>query len=78
MKRLLTTTSQAHRHHSRETAACHIPRRRAGLLCSAVLSPAWWQAFFHHDGWAPGAIDLDDETIAFLIAYHMPCPGSWL
>src|SRR5829696_6456736 len=22
---------------------------------------------FHHDGWAPGAIDLDDETLAFFI-----------
>jgi pimeloyl-ACP methyl ester carboxylesterase len=24
---------------------------------------------FHHDGWAPGAIDLDDETIAFSVDY---------
>ena len=24
---------------------------------------------FHHDGWAPGAIDLDDETLAFFIDY---------
>jgi pimeloyl-ACP methyl ester carboxylesterase len=24
---------------------------------------------FHHDGWAPGAIDLDDETLAFFADY---------
>jgi pimeloyl-ACP methyl ester carboxylesterase len=24
---------------------------------------------FHHDGWAPGAIDLDDETVAFFTEY---------
>jgi pimeloyl-ACP methyl ester carboxylesterase len=24
---------------------------------------------FHHDGWAPGAIDLDDETLAFFVDY---------
>jgi pimeloyl-ACP methyl ester carboxylesterase len=24
---------------------------------------------FHHDGWAPGAIDLDDETEAFFLEY---------
>ena len=25
---------------------------------------------FHHNGWAPGAIDLDQETTAFFVAYH--------
>jgi pimeloyl-ACP methyl ester carboxylesterase len=25
---------------------------------------------FHHNGWAPGAIDLDEETTAFFTAYH--------
>ena len=25
---------------------------------------------FHHEGWAPGAIDLDEETTAFFTAYH--------
>jgi pimeloyl-ACP methyl ester carboxylesterase len=25
---------------------------------------------FHHGGWAPGAIDLDEETTAFFVAYH--------
>jgi pimeloyl-ACP methyl ester carboxylesterase len=25
---------------------------------------------FHHDGWAPGAIDLDDETVAFFVDYR--------
>jgi pimeloyl-ACP methyl ester carboxylesterase len=24
---------------------------------------------FHHEGWAPGAIDLDEETVAFFIDY---------
>jgi pimeloyl-ACP methyl ester carboxylesterase len=24
---------------------------------------------FHHDGWMPGAIDLDDETVAFFVDY---------
>lgn len=24
---------------------------------------------FHHEGWAPGAIDLDDETVAFFVDY---------
>jgi pimeloyl-ACP methyl ester carboxylesterase len=25
---------------------------------------------FHHDGWAPGVIDLDEETTAFFTEYH--------
>jgi pimeloyl-ACP methyl ester carboxylesterase len=25
---------------------------------------------FHHDGWAPGAIDLDEETTAFFTEFH--------
>lgn len=25
---------------------------------------------FHHDGWAPGAIDLDEEATAFFTDYH--------
>jgi len=25
---------------------------------------------FHHDGWTPGAIDLDEETTAFFIGYY--------
>jgi pimeloyl-ACP methyl ester carboxylesterase len=25
---------------------------------------------FHHNGWAPGAIDLDEETTAFFVEYH--------
>ncbi len=32
---------------------------------------------FHHDGWAPGAIDLDEETTAFFIDYHgAVCPDG--
>jgi pimeloyl-ACP methyl ester carboxylesterase len=25
---------------------------------------------FHHDGWTPGAISLDDEAMAFFVAWH--------
>lgn len=25
---------------------------------------------FHHDGWLPGAIDLDEETTSFFVDYH--------
>jgi pimeloyl-ACP methyl ester carboxylesterase len=32
-----------------------------GLVVSAGV--------FHHDGWAPGAIDMDDETVAFFADY---------
>ena len=27
-------------------------------------------AVFHHDAWAPGAIDLDDDVLAFFDDYH--------
>jgi len=27
-------------------------------------------AVFHHEGWAPGAIDMDAETVAFFVDYH--------
>ena len=39
---------------------------RPDLVRKLVLSAG----VFHHDGWAPGAIDLDEETTAFFIAYH--------
>ena len=38
---------------------------RPDLVRKLVLSAG----VFHYDGWAPGAIDLDDETIAFFIDY---------
>ena len=38
---------------------------RPDLVRKLVLSAG----VFHHDGWAPGAIDLDDETIAFFTDY---------
>jgi len=25
---------------------------------------------FHHEGWAPGVIDLDEETTAFFVEFH--------
>jgi pimeloyl-ACP methyl ester carboxylesterase len=42
-------------------AALERPDLVRGLVFSAGV--------FHHDGWAPGAIDLDDETIAFFTDY---------
>ena len=38
---------------------------RPDLVRKLVLSAG----VFHHDGWAPGAIDLDHETIAFFTDY---------
>jgi hypothetical protein len=38
---------------------------RPDLVRKLVLSAG----VFHHDGWAPGAIELDDETIAFFNDY---------
>jgi pimeloyl-ACP methyl ester carboxylesterase len=40
--------------------------RRPDLVCRLVVAAG----VFHHDGWAPGAIDLDEETTAFFTAYH--------
>jgi pimeloyl-ACP methyl ester carboxylesterase len=40
--------------------------RRPDLVRRLVVAAG----VFHHDGWAPGAIDLDEETTAFFTAYH--------
>ncbi len=40
--------------------------RRPGLVRRLVFAAG----VFHHDGWTPGAIDLDDETTAFFIDYQ--------
>jgi pimeloyl-ACP methyl ester carboxylesterase len=40
--------------------------RRPDLIRRLVFA----SGVFRHDGWAPGAIDLDDETTAFFTAYH--------
>jgi pimeloyl-ACP methyl ester carboxylesterase len=40
--------------------------RRPDLVRKLVLA----SGVFHHDGWAPGAIDLDEETMAFFVDYH--------
>jgi pimeloyl-ACP methyl ester carboxylesterase len=40
--------------------------RRPDLVRRLVFA----SGVFHHDGWAPGAIDLDEETTAFFVAYH--------
>jgi pimeloyl-ACP methyl ester carboxylesterase len=39
--------------------------RRPDLVRSLVFSAG----VFHHEGWAPGAIDLDEETVAFFRDY---------
>ena len=39
--------------------------QRPNLVRRLVLSAG----VFHHEGWAPGAIDLDDETVSFFIDY---------
>ena len=43
-------------------AALHRPDLVRRLVFAAAV--------FHHDGWAPGAIDLDEETTAFFVDYH--------
>ncbi len=40
--------------------------RRPDLVWRLVFA----SGVFHHDGWAPGAIDLDEETTAFFTEYH--------
>jgi pimeloyl-ACP methyl ester carboxylesterase len=40
--------------------------RRPDLVPRLVFA----SGVFHHDGWAPGAIDLDEETTAFFVEYH--------
>ncbi len=40
--------------------------RRPDLVRRLVFA----SGVFHHDGWAPGAIDLDDQTMAFFIDFH--------
>ncbi|MDQ3156829.1 MAG: hypothetical protein M3Q98_08905 [Actinomycetota bacterium] len=45
------------------------------MLLVALLRPdlvrrlVFGSGVFHHDGWLPGAIDLDEETTAFFIGY---------
>jgi pimeloyl-ACP methyl ester carboxylesterase len=39
--------------------------QRPDLVRKLILSGG----VFHHDGWLPGVIDLDDETVAFFIEY---------
>jgi pimeloyl-ACP methyl ester carboxylesterase len=40
--------------------------RRPDLVRRLVLA----SGVFRHDGWAPGAIDLDEETMTFFIEFH--------
>ena len=40
--------------------------RRPDLVRRLVFA----SAVFHHEAWAPGAIDLDDEVLAFFDDYH--------
>jgi pimeloyl-ACP methyl ester carboxylesterase len=39
---------------------------RADLVLRLVLGAG----VFNHDGWTPGSIDLDDETVAFFMEYN--------
>jgi pimeloyl-ACP methyl ester carboxylesterase len=39
--------------------------KRPDLVRKLVFS----SGVFHHDGWAPGAIELDEETLAFFVDY---------
>ncbi|GAA4889687.1 alpha/beta fold hydrolase [Actinomycetospora straminea] len=40
--------------------------RRPDLVPRLVVSAS----VFHHDAWAPGVLDLDEETTAFFAGYH--------
>ncbi|WP_328423878.1 alpha/beta hydrolase [Micromonospora sp. NBC_00389] len=40
--------------------------RRPDLVRRLVLAAG----VFHHDGWIDGAVDLDEETVAFFVRYH--------
>ena len=45
--------------------ALHVAIERPDLVTRLVFSAG----VFHHDGWAPGAIDLPDDVVAFLTDY---------
>jgi pimeloyl-ACP methyl ester carboxylesterase len=47
---------------------------RPELVRRLVLSAG----VFHHDGWTPGAIDLDEETVAFFVGYDEIRPARTL
>jgi pimeloyl-ACP methyl ester carboxylesterase len=57
-------------------------------LVTALLRPdlvrrlVFASGVFHHEAWAPGAIDLDDEALAFFVEYHDAVspdgPGAFL
>lgn len=40
--------------------------KRPDLVRRLVFS----SAVFHHDGWTPGTLDLDEETVEFFVDYH--------
>jgi pimeloyl-ACP methyl ester carboxylesterase len=52
-------------HSDGATVALLAALERPDLVRKLVFS----SGVFHHDGWAPGAIDLDEETLAFFIDY---------
>ncbi len=42
--------------------------RRPDLVRALVFGAG----VFRHEGWAPGAIDLDEETFTFFVVYGYP------
>ena len=46
--------------------ALAVALRRPDLVPRLVVSAS----VFHHDAWAPGVLDLDEETTAFFAEYH--------
>lgn len=50
-------------HSDGAVVALLVALRRPDLVRRLVFA----SAVFHHDGWAPGAIDLDEETTAFFV-----------
>src|SRR3712207_6908477 len=42
---------------------------RSTLFPYTTLFRSFSSGVFHRDGWAPGAIDLDEESLAFFIDY---------
>jgi len=47
-----------------------VPRSAAGGPPGPCAAPGGRIRVFHHSGWAPGAIDLDEEETAFFAEYR--------
>jgi pimeloyl-ACP methyl ester carboxylesterase len=53
-------------HSDGSPVALTVALKRPDLVRRLVLGAG----VFNHEGWTPGSIDLDDETLAFFIEYH--------